>query len=31
MKYLGFPEIAFYGRDEHYNYFMLTYLGLNLE
>lgn len=27
----GFPQIVFYGRDEHYNYFMQTYLGYNLE
>ncbi|CAK89147.1 unnamed protein product (macronuclear) [Paramecium tetraurelia] len=27
----GFPQIKFYGRDENYNFFMETYLGLNLE
>ncbi|CAD8099131.1 unnamed protein product [Paramecium sonneborni] len=31
QEFEGFPQIVFYGRDEHYNYFMQTYLGQNLE
>ncbi|CAK86492.1 unnamed protein product (macronuclear) [Paramecium tetraurelia] len=27
----GFPQILHYGRDENYNFFMITYLGQNLE
>ncbi|CAD8104826.1 unnamed protein product [Paramecium sonneborni] len=27
----GFPQIQYYGRDENYNYCMITYLGHNLE
>ncbi|CAD8097773.1 unnamed protein product [Paramecium sonneborni] len=28
---VGFPQILHYGRDENYNFFMITYLGQNLE
>ncbi|CAD8054365.1 unnamed protein product [Paramecium sonneborni] len=27
----GFPQLKFYGRDDHYNFFMESYLGMNLE
>lgn len=30
-KILGFPQLKFYARDDHYNFFMETYLGMNLE
>lgn len=28
---IGFPSLKHYGRDDSYNFFMITYLGMNLE